>query len=286
MKQLSDINDLLLLHNGVTIPCVGYGTYKVPGENARDSVAAAIQAGYRHIDTAAYYRNEAGVGQAVRESGLAREAFFITSKVWNTDRGYEKTRAACEASLKALGTDYLDLYLIHWPANYLQYGADAEALNAETWKALEDLYREGKLRAIGLSNFLPHHIKALMKTASIKPMVDQIELHPGWLQRGILRYCADNDILVEAWSPMGRGALLETPILKELAEKYGKSVAQLCVRWVLQHGALPLPKSVHPDRIAANTQVFDFEISNEDREQMDALVNLGGQCARPDDVLF
>lgn len=286
MKQLSDINDLLLLHNGVTIPCVGYGTYKVPGENARDSVAAAIQAGYRHIDTAAYYRNEAGVGQAVRESGLAREAFFITSKVWNTDRGYEKTRAACEASLKALGTDYLDLYLIHWPANYLQYGADAEALNAETWKALEDLYREGKLRAIGLSNFLPHHIKALMKTASIKPMVDQIELHPGWLQRGVLRYCADNDILVEAWSPMGRGALLETPILKELAEKYGKSVAQLCVRWVLQHGALPLPKSVHPDRIAANTQVFDFEISNEDREQMDALVNLGGQCARPDDVLF
>lgn len=286
MKQLSDINDLLLLHNGVTIPCVGYGTYKVPGENARDSVAAAIQAGYRHIDTAAYYRNEAGVGQAVRESGLAREAFFITSKVWNTDRGYEKTRAACEASLKALGTDYLDLYLIHWPANYLQYGADAEALNAETWKALEDLYREGKLRAIGLSNFLPHHIKALMKTASIKPMVDQIELHPGWLQRGVLRYCADNDILVEAWSPMGRGALLETPILKELAEKYGKSVAQLCVRWVLQHGALPLPKSVHPDRIAANTQVFDFEISNEDRERMDALVNLGGQCARPDDVLF
>ena len=286
MKQLSDINDLLLLHNGVTIPCVGYGTYKVPGENARDSVAAAIQAGYRHIDTAAYYRNEAGVGQAVRESGLAREAFFITSKVWNTDRGYEKTRAACEASLKALGTDYLDLYLIHWPANYLQYGADAEALNAETWKALEDLYREGKLRAIGLSNFLPHHIKALMKTASIKPMVDQIELHPGWLQRGVLRYCADNDILVEAWSPMGRGALLETPILKELAEKYGKSVAQLCVRWVLQHGALPLPKSVHPDRIAANTQVFDFEISYEDREQMDALVNLGGQCARPDDVLF
>ena len=286
MRQLASINDTLLLHNGVTIPCVGYGTYKVPGEDARDSAAAAIRAGYRHIDTAAFYRNEQGVGQAVRESGLPREDFFITSKVWNTDRGYAKTRAACEASLKALGMDYLDLYLIHWPANYLEFGADADALNAETWRALEDLCQEGKLRAIGLSNFLPHHIEALMKTARIRPMVDQIELHPGWLQRGILRYCADNDIVAEAWSPMGRGALLETPALKELAEKYGKTVAQVCIRWVLQHGVLPLPKSVHPERIAANTLVFDFNISDEDMETIDGLVNLGGQCARPDDVLF
>ena len=286
MKQLSNLNDTLLLHNGVSVPCLGYGTYKVPAEDARASTAAAIRTGYRHIDTAAYYRNEAGVGQAVRESGLARENVFITSKVWNTDRGYEKTRAACEASLKALGMDYLDLYLIHWPANYLQYGTDADALNAETWRALEDLYKEGKVRAIGLSNFLPHHIKALMETAEIKPMVDQIELHPGWLQRGTLRYCRDNGILVEAWSPMGRGAVLEFPVLKELAEQYGKSVAQLCVRWVIQHGALPLPKSVHPDRIATNAQVFDFVISDRDMETMDNLVNLGGQCARPDDVLF
>lgn len=286
MKQLSNLNDTLLLHNGVSVPCLGYGTYKVPAEDARASTAAAIRTGYRHIDTAAYYRNEAGVGQAVRESGLAREDFFITSKVWNTDRGYEKTRAACEASLKALGMDYLDLYLIHWPANYLQYGTDADALNAETWRALEDLYKEGKVRAIGLSNFLPHHIKALMETAEIKPMVDQIELHPGWLQRGTLRYCRDNGILVEAWSPMGRGAVLESSVMKELAEQYGKSVAQLCVRWVIQHGALPLPKSVHPDRIATNAQVFDFVISDRDMETMDNLVNLGGQCARPDDVLF
>ena len=286
MKQLSNLNDALLLHNGVSVPCLGYGTYKVPAEDARASTAAAIRTGYRHIDTAAYYRNEAGVGQAVRESGLAREDFFITSKVWNTDRGYEKTRAACEASLKALGMDYLDLYLIHWPANYLQYGTDADALNAETWRALEDLYKEGKVRAIGLSNFLPHHIKALMETAEIKPMVDQIELHPGWLQRGTLRYCRDNGILVEAWSPMGRGAVLESSVMKELAEQYGKSVAQLCVRWVIQHGALPLPKSVHPDRIATNAQVFDFVISHRDMETMDNLVNLGGQCARPDDVLF
>lgn len=286
MKHLTNHNDALLLYNGVSIPCLGYGTYKVPAEKARASAAAAIMAGYRHIDTAAYYQNEAGVGQAVRESGLARGDVFITSKVWNTDRGYEKTRLAFEASLKALGTDYLDLYLIHWPANYLQYGTDADALNAETWHALEDLYKEGKVRAIGLSNFLPHHIEALLKTAEIKPMVDQIELHPGWLQRGALRYCGDNDILVEAWSPMGRGALLETPALKELAEKYGKSVAQLCVRWVIQHGALPLPKSVQRDRIAENTQVYDFTVSDRDMEIMDNLVNLGGQCARPDDVMF
>ena len=286
MEHFASINDPFTLHNGVDIPCVGYGTYKVAAEEARASAAAAIQAGYRHIDTAAFYRNEAGVGQAVSESGLTREAFFITSKVWNTDRGYDRTRAAFEASLKALDLEYLDLYLIHWPANYLQFGKDAKALNAETWRALEDLYREGRVRAIGLSNFLPHHIEDLLETARIKPMVDQIELHPGWLQRGTLRYCADNGIVVEAWSPMGRGALMESPALREIAGRLGKTVAQVCIRWVLQHGALPLPKSVHPDRIAANAAVFDFTIPAQDMEAIDALVNLGGQCARPDDVLF
>lgn len=286
MNHFTNINDTFTLYNGVTIPCVGYGTYKVAAEEAKASVAAAIRAGYRHIDTAAFYRNEAGVGQAVRESGLAREDFFVTSKVWNTDRGYDKTRAALEASLKALNMDYLDLYLIHWPANYLQFGKEARALNAETWRALEDLYREGKLRAIGLSNFLPHHIDALMEGAEIAPMVDQIELHPGWLQRGALKYCADHGIVAEAWSPMGRGAMMTDPGLAEMAARRGKSVAQLCIRWVLQHGALPLPKSVHPDRIAANTEVFDFTLSQEEMETIDGLVNLGGQCARPDDVLF
>jgi len=286
MNQFTGINDTFVLHNGVTIPCVGYGTYKVAPEVAKVSVAAAIKTGYRHIDTAAYYRNEAGVGAAIRESGLPRESFFVTSKVWNTDRGYDQTKSAFDASLQALGMDYLDLYLIHWPANYLQYGKDAKALNAETWRALEDLYHEGKVRAIGLSNFMPHHIEALMETARIKPMVDQIELHPGWLQRGTLRYCADNGIVAEAWSPLGRNAVLEDPNLISIASRLGKSVAQLCIRWVIQHGALPLPKSVHPDRIAANTQVFDFILSDEDMASIDSLVNLGGQCARPDDVLF
>lgn len=286
MEHFTHINDTFTLHNGVAIPCVGYGTYKVAAGEARASVAAAIRAGYRHIDTAAFYRNEAGVGQAIRESGLDREDFFVTSKVWNTDRGYDNTRAAFDASLKALGMEYLDLYLIHWPANYLQYGSEAKKLNAETWRALEDLYKEGKVRAIGLSNFLSHHMEALMETAEIRPMVDQIELHPGWLQRGTLRYCADNGIIAEAWSPMGRGALMEAPALTEIARRLGKSVAQVCIRWVLQHGALPLPKSVHPDRIASNTQVFDFTIPEADMETLDGLVNLGGQCARPDDVLF
>ena len=286
MEHFTNINDTFTLHNGVLIPCVGYGTYKVAAEEAQASVAAAIRAGYRHIDTAAFYRNEAGVGQAIRESGLTREDFFVTSKVWNSDRGYDRTRGAFEASLRALGMDYLDLYLIHWPANYLQYGKEAKALNAETWLALEDLYQEGKIRAIGLSNFLSHHIEELMETARIKPMVDQIELHPGWLQRETLRYCADNGIVAEAWSPMGRGALMESPALLAIAGRLNKSVAQLCIRWVLQHGALPLPKSVHPDRIASNTEVFDFTIPAKDMEIIDNLVNLGGQCARPDDVLF
>lgn len=286
MIHLTSFNDLLTLHNGVHIPCVGYGTYKVPAEVARASVASAIQVGYRHIDTAAYYQNEKGVGQAIKDSGLPRDDFFVTSKVWNTDRGYQQTLDAFEASLSALNMDYLDLYLIHWPANYLQYGKDARALNADTWRALEDLYLEGKVRAIGLSNFLPHHIDALMETARILPMVDQVELHPGWLQRGVLRYCQDAGIVVEAWSPMGRSAVLENPELVKIAHRLGITTAQLCIRWVIQHGALPLPKSVHPDRILSNTKVFDFLIPETDMEAIDALVNLGGQCARPDDVLF
>ena len=183
MNHFSNINDTFTLHNGVTIPCVGYGTYKVAAQEAKASVAAAIQAGYRHIDTAAFYKNEEGVGQAIRESGLSRESFFVTSKVWNTDRGYDKTRAAFDASLKALGMDYLDLYLIHWPANYFQYGKEAKDLNAETWRALEDLYNEGKIRAIGLSNFLPHHIEALMETV-IKILEDLLYFVEAQIQEG------------------------------------------------------------------------------------------------------
>ena len=286
MNHVKSICDMIPLNNGYQIPCVGFGTYKVPAAEARASVSSAIQAGYRHIDTAAYYQNEAEVGQAIRESGLPRESFFLTSKVWNTDRGYDRTRTAFEQSVRLLGTDYLDLYLIHWPANYYQFGEQAKDLNAETWRALEDLYREGRIRAIGLSNFLPHHIDALLERAKVKPMVDQVELHPGWLQRSVLRYCRDHGIVVEAWSPLGRNAVLTHPVITAAAEKYQRTAAQICIRWVLQHGAIPLPKSVTPERIRSNTELFDFVLTDEDMERLDALANIGGQCARPDDVTF
>lgn len=280
------LTDGFLLHNGNSIPCIGYGTYKTTEEEVYDAVLAAVEAGYRHIDTAAYYKNEAGVGRAVRNCGVSREELFVTSKVWNTDRGYENTKKAFADSMERLGMEYLDLYLIHWPANRKQFGEKAEIINAETWKALEELYAEGKVRAIGLSNFLPHHIGELMKTAEVKPMVDQIEFHPGWAQLEVSEYCQRNGIVVEAWSPLGRRGALESGALQNIGAKYGKSAAQVCVRWVLQHDILPLPKSVNPGRMAENADVFDFALTKEEMEVINKLENLGGQCARPDEVDF
>ena len=278
--------DKLTLNNGYAIPCVGFGTYKTPPEETCEIVKKAIDTGYRHIDTAAYYFNEDGVGRAVKECGLPREELFITTKVWNTERGYDKTMASFEGSMKALGLEYLDLFLIHWPANYLQFGAEAKKINADTWRALETLYGEGRIKSIGLSNFMSHHIEALLETAKVKPQVNQIELHPGWLQAGVLRFCKDNDIIVEAWSPMGRNAVLNHETIVSVAETYKKTPAQLCLRWVMQHGALPLPKSVSAERITANLDIFDFTISREDMEKLDELNMIGGQCARPDDITF
>ncbi len=258
------------LSNGVAIPRLGFGTYKTPeGAEGVAALKAALETGYRHIDTAAFYGNERSVGQAVRAAAVPREALFITTKVWNSERGYEKAKAAILASLERLELDYLDLCLIHWPATARQY-RDWEALNRDTWRAFIELYRQGKLRAIGVSNFKPHHLKALMQT-EVKPMVDQIELHPGQAQAETLAYCRENDILVEAWSPMGRGQLLTHPRIVALAARYGKTPAQLCIRWCLQKGALPLPKSVTPARIRENAQVFDFAIAPEDMASLDAM---------------
>lgn len=285
MKQ-NGLTDSFTMHNGNAIPCIGYGTYKTSDEDVYEAVLSAVKAGYRHIDTAAFYKNECGIGRAIRECGVAREELFITSKVWNTDRGYEKTKKAFADSMERLGLVYLDLYLIHWPANKKQFGSDAEKINAETWRALEELYAEGKIKAIGLSNFLPHHIEELMKTAKVKPMVDQIEFHPGWAQLTVSEYCRKNDIVVEAWSPLGRREALGNEVLQEIGEKYGKSAAQICVRWVLQHGILPLPKTVNPERMAENADIFDFKLTEEEMERIDKLENLGGQCALPDEVDF
>ena len=288
MMTLTNVNSPLTLNNGVEIPCVGYGTYKTDPAATATAVTAAIQAGYRHIDTAMVYRNEEGVGQGIKAAGVDRKELFITSKLWNTDRGYEATKVAFQKTLDRLGLDYLDLYLIHWPANEKQFGAEAAKINAETWRAMEELYHAGKIRAIGLSNFMPHHVKKLLETATVKPMVDQIEVHPGWTHADEIKELQAMDIVVEAWGPLGgQGAtVLTNPTMQEIATAHNKSTAQVSLRWVLQQGVLPLPKSVHVDRMKQNMDIFDFELSPTEMATISALPNLGGQCKDPDDIDF
>ena len=285
---LTNVNSPIKLNNGVEIPCVGYGTFRTDPAVTAQAVQDAIAAGYRHIDTAKVYENEVGVGQGIKAAGVPREELFVTSKLWNTDRGYEATKAAFQASLDRLGLDYLDLYLIHWPANEKQFGADAAKINAETWRAMEELYEAGKIRAIGLSNFMPHHVAELLKTAKVKPMVDQIEVHPGWTHAEEIKKLQAMDIVVEAWGPLGgQGAtVLVDPTMQKIAAAHGKSTAQVSLRWILQQGVVPLPKSVHVDRLKQNMELFDFELSNEEMQTIAALPNLGGQCKDPDDVDF
>lgn len=285
-NTFNKLSETYTLANGVQIPCVGFGTWQTPnGEVAVESVKHALKAGYVHIDTAACYGNEASVGEAIKASGIEREKLFVTSKVWNTDRGYEKTLEAFETTMEKLQLDYLDLYLIHWPAIEKQFENWRE-INGDTWRALEKLYKDGRIKAIGVSNFLPHHLEALMADAKIKPMVNQIECHPGFTQAESIKYCKEHGILVEAWSPLGTGNVLNNETLISIASKYNKSVAQLCIRWVLQHGLLPLPKSVTESRIIENTHVFDFIISDEDMKTIDALPFCGGSGINPDEVNF
>ena len=279
------ISDSYTLTNGVQIPCIGFGTYKSRnGDEATGAVLEALRSGYRHIDTAALYENEESVGNAVRMSGIPREDVFVTSKVWNTDRGYDNTMRAFEKSLKTLGFEYLDLYLIHWPANSLQY-SDPDSLNIDTWKALCSLYKQGLVKAVGISNFKPHHLLPLMNE-EITPMVNQIEFHPGFMQKETLDFCMKNNILVEAWSPMGRGEIFSNPVIENLSRKYSHTAAQLCIRWCIQHSVLPLPKSVTKERIRSNIEVFDFCISDEDMKLMDAVPFCGGSGHNSDTVKF
>lgn len=283
MKKLTDC---YTLSNGVQIPCIGYGTWQAPdGEIAKTGVLSAIQAGYRHIDTAEMYHNEESVGRAVKESGVDRKELFITSKLANTEHGYDKTMAAFEKTLKLLDTDYLDLFLIHWP-NPIGFRECWQEANAGTWKAFEELYRAGVLRSLGISNFRQHHIEALMETATIAPMVNQIRLCPGETQDELVEYCRERNILLEAYSPLGVGAIFDVPEMKELAEKYDRTIAQICIRWSLQRGYLPLPKSVTPSRIEENTHVFDFELSPEDVQLIADLKGCVGYSRNPDETPF
>ena len=283
-KQPSSLQDIWTLHNGVAVPLLGLGTYKSLGDSALYAVSEALQFGYRHVDTAAYYGNEAEVGEGIRRSGVPREDVFVTTKVWNTHRAYGQVLASCDESLRKLQIDYIDLLLIHWPANALSYGDRAPDLNRDMWRAFEDLYADGKVRAIGVSNFLPHHLQQILDTARVVPMVDQIEIHPGWLQKETVDFCQGQNILVEAWSPMARQAVTDNPVLQELASQYGRTPAQICLRWELQHGIVPLPKTTRRERMAENADVFDFTLTDEEVAAVDALKDAGGKCAVVDET--
>ena len=266
-----------VLENGVELPFLGYGTYLVQDA---EILQQAIENGYRHLDTARRYENEAAVGQAIRACGLPRRELFLTSKVWKTELGYDKTMASFEASLADLGVNYLDLFLIHWPLPFPD--ADWKPLVTESWKALEQLYEEGAVRAIGVCNFLPQHLMHLMKTAHMLPMVNQLEFHPGYPQHATLAFCHNHGIQAEAWSPLGRGKLLKDPLILELAEKYGKSPAQICLRFCLQNNVLPLPKSSSPERMRANLDVFDFELDLEDVYRLMTMPQTGWSGIHPE----
>ena len=265
--MVKNLQDTTTLHNGVKMPWFGIGVFKVEeGPELVHAVRAAIKNGYRSIDTAAIYGNEEGVGQGIREgiqeAGITREDLFVTSKVWNADLGYESTIQAYETSLKKLGLDYLDLYLIHWPV---------EGKYKEAWRALETLYKAGKIKAIGVSNFQTHHLEELMKDAEIKPMVNQVEYHPRLTQKEVQTFCQEHGIQLEAWSPLMQGLLLNNEVLTEIATKYNKSVAQVILRWDLQNGVVTIPKSTKEHRIIENANVFDFELTKEDMERIDDL---------------
>lgn len=261
--KITDLQGSFTLHNGVKMPYLGLGTYQSDNDQeVIDAVSYALQLGYRHIDTASIYGNEEGVGKGIKESAVNREEVFVVSKVWNADQGYETTLKAFEASLKRLDLEYLDLYLIHWPV---------DGKYTDTWRALERLYAEKRIRAIGVSNFMQHHLEDLLTHAEVVPMVNQMEFHPYVVQQDLIDYCSAKGIQYEAWSPFMQGKVFGLDICQELSKKYKKTVAQVILRWNLQKGVVTIPKSVKKERILSNAAIFDFEISKEDIAYLDGL---------------
>ena len=291
MEGFASLESVFVLSNGVKMPCLGFGTWQSSdGEEAYNAVLSALRLGYRHIDTAAAYGNEKSVGLAVadflKESSLKRSDLFITTKLWNEDHGYESTKKAIDCSLEKLGLDYLDLYLIHWP-NPVKFRSCWQKANAESWAAMEEAVEAGKIRAIGISNFCERHIDELLKTAKIKPMVNQIKVCPGQPERELADYSRSLGMVVEGYSPLGTGGIFKNAEIKQLAEKYGRTVAQVCIRWCLQQEVVPLPKSVNFARIKENSEIFDFTISEEDLEIIANLKNLEIRPVRnPDEADF
>ena len=265
------IQSRVALNNGRTMPIFGLGTYKAPdGEEVIQEIAWALAAGYRLIDTAKVYKNEQGVGTAIKQSGIPREELFITTKLWNPDQGYETTLKAIDESLGKLGLSYVDLYLVHWPTASLD---TTESINRreETWKAMEEIYKSGKAKAIGVSNYTITHLEEMKHYATIFPVVNQVEFHPYLFQKELLEYCKANNIVLEAYRPLTNGKKMEHSVIDALAKKYHKTNAQVLLRWSVQHGCVPLPKSVQKERIEENAHIFDFALSSEDMNALDSL---------------
>jgi 2,5-diketo-D-gluconate reductase A len=260
----------LSLHDSARIPQVGLGVWQTPDNEAAPAVKAALDAGYRHVDTAAVYENEQGVGEGIRQSGVSRSDIFLTTKLWNTDQGYEQTLKAFEASLKRLGTDYVDLYLIHWPSAH-------RGLFVDTWKALVTLKEEGRAKSIGVSNFYPEHIEKIVAETGVAPVINQIELHPDFQQRESRAFHEKHKIATQSWSPLGQGKLLGHPVIAEIAQKLGRTPAQVIIRWHIENGLVVIPKSVTPSRIVENFKVFDFKLSAEDLDKLNGLDDAGAR---------
>ena len=271
----------LTLNDGNKIPMLGFGTYKLLGQEGVESVKNALSKGYRLIDTAAIYGNESAVGEGIKASGVAREELFVTTKLWRENLGYESTKTELEKSLTRLNLDYLDLFLIHWPANAKNYNNWQQA-NADSWRAMEELQIEGKIKSIGVSNFFHKHLDALFQMAKVIPAINQIEFHPGYWQPELTDYCKKKNLAVQSWSPLARGKVFGNEVLEAISRKHKKSISQVCLRWVIQHDVIVIPKSASPKRMEENMDVFDFELSVEEMQKINTLPELGFSGELPD----
>lgn len=281
MDNIGSLQDTYTLSNGVQIPCIGFGTWKLLEAECIDAVKTAIRVGYRHIDTATAYRNEKSVGIAIKESGVPREELFVTSKLWNSSKGYDEAINAFRKTLAFLDMEYIDLYLIHWPRSQ-KHMDDYVELNNATWKAFETLYKDGYIRAIGVSNFLGHHLTPLLDSADIAPMVNQLELSPQCRQTEAVELSRSLGMVVEAYSPLTRGNIFATEQMKRIMNKHGRTASQICLRWSIQQGYLPLPKAASQAHIIENTDIFSFSLDDDDMKALDELKYLGRMVADPD----
>lgn len=278
---MNSISDTCLLSNGLEIPCLGFGTFNPAGGDNNTIIQTAIEAGYRYFDTASIYETERALGQAVRQSGIDRTEFFLASKVWIDEMGYAGTKQALERTLNRLQTEYLDMYLIHWPRRQ-ENDTDWKERDLETWRAMEEAYAEGKIKALGLSNFLPDHMKNIIENCQVMPVANQLELHPGYMQESAVAYCESNHVLLQAWSPLGRSRLLQSPVMLDMAAKYGRSPAQISLRFLMQHGMVPLVKASTMERMKENMDIFDFEISPEDLSVIECMPPTAWSGEHPD----